>query len=150
MSFGHVSQHGSKMILSSDGAQGWKSVCTKTKINLEVVHGKWEFLRKVKTRKKASGVACAGTQCIDRFRQGLDDFIPASVVNKQKGKLNTRLLTYVYSYMWRYQLPADANFQMKLGQLAKKAKLNWRVKKESCARLSGTQKLVKQNGIPTW
>ena len=124
MSFGHVSQHGSKMILYSDGAQGWKFVCTQKKNNLEVVHGKWEFLRKVKTRKKASGVACAGTQCIDRFWQGLHDFIPASVVNKQKGKLNTRLLTYVYSYMWRYQLPADANFQMKLGQLAKKAKLN--------------------------
>ena len=64
------------------------------------------------------------TTYIDRFWQGLDDFIPASVVNKQKGKLNTRLLTYVYSYMWRYHLPADANFQMKLGQLAKKAKLN--------------------------
>ena len=120
----HVSQHGSKMILYSDGAQGWKSVCTDKRIfNLEVVHGKWEFLRKVKTRKKASGVACAGTQCIDRFWQGLDDFIPANVVNKQQGKLNDRLLTYVYSYMWRYHLPADANFQMKLGQLAKKAKL---------------------------
>ena len=61
MSFGHVSQHGSKMILYSVGAQGWKSVCTQKKNNLEVVHGKWEFLRKVKTRKKASGVACAGT-----------------------------------------------------------------------------------------
>ena len=72
----------------------------------------------------SAAVACAGTQCIDRFWQGLDDFIPASVVNKKQGKLNTRLLTYVYSYMWRYHLPADVNFQMKLGQLAKKAKVN--------------------------
>ena len=119
----HVTQHGSKMILYSDGAQSWKCVCTEKKIfNLEVVHGKWEFLRKVKTRKKASGVACAGRQCIDRFWQGLDAFIPANVVNKKQGKLNTRLLTYVYSYMWRYHLPADVNFQMKLGQLAKKTK----------------------------
>ena len=69
-------------------------------------------------------LACAGTQCIDRFWQGLDDFIPASVVNKKQGNLNSRLLTYVYSYMWRYHLPADVNFQMKLGQLAKKAKVN--------------------------
>ena len=58
-----------------------------------------------------AAVACAGTQCIDRFWQGLDGFIPASVLNKKQGKLNTRL-------------PADVNFQMKLGQLAKKAKVN--------------------------
>jgi len=71
-----------------------------------------------------AAVACAGKQCIDRFWQGLDDFILASVVNKKQGKLNNRLLTYVYSIMWRYHLPADVNFQMKLGQLAKKAKVN--------------------------
>ena len=104
--------------------------------------GNGNFCVKWKTRKKASGVACAGTQCIDRFWQGLDDFIPASVVNKQKGKLNTRVLTYVYSYiMFRYQLPADANFQMKLGQLAKKAKLNWREKKKATRDFLGPRNL---------
>ena len=127
----HVNQHGSKMILYSDGGQGWKSVCTKKKIILEVVHGKLEFLRKVKTRKKASGVACAGTQCIDRFWQGLDDFIPVSVMNKQKGKLNTRLLTYVYSYMWhhvavplagRCELPDEAGSAGEEGQTQLKGK----------------------------
>ena len=73
----HVNQHGSKMILYSDGAPSWKSVCTNKKIfNLEVVHGKWEFLRKVKTRKKASGVACAGTQCIDFGKDWMISFLP--------------------------------------------------------------------------
>ena len=100
-------------------------VGTEKKIfNLKVVHGKWEFLRKVQARKKTSGVAWAGTQCIDRFWQGLDDLIPASVVNKKQERLNTRLLTYVYTYMWRHHLPADANFHMKLRQLAQKAKPN--------------------------
>ena len=61
-------------------------------------------------------------------------FLPVSWI-KSKEKLNTRLLTYVYSYMWRYHLPADVNFHLKLGQLAKKAKVNWTAEKEKPARV---------------
>ena len=66
MSFGHVSQHGSKMMLYSDGAeaQGWKIEHSLADLSVQL-------------------------------------HVAAPV-----------------------QLPADANFQMKLGQLAKKAKLN--------------------------
>ena len=40
----HVNQHASKMILF-DGAQGWKSVCTEKKNNLEVVHDTEKSIR---------------------------------------------------------------------------------------------------------
>ena len=39
----------------------------------------------------------------------LISFLPVSWI-KSKENSNTRLLTNVYSYMWRYHLPADVNF----------------------------------------
>ena len=100
-----------------------------------------------------AAVACAGTQCIDRFWQGLDDFIPASVVNKKQGKLNTRLsrlLTYVYSYMWRYHLPVMWTSKWSLVSWQKKPKRTEQLKKKTCARFSPTHQHVKHNRMARW
>ena len=81
------------------------------------------------TEKKTSGVACAGTQCIDRFWQGLDDFIPASVMNEKQGRLNTRLLTFVYSYMWRYCTTCQ------LMRTSRSSSVSWRRRQRSTERV---------------
>ena len=82
--------------------------------SFHVKHTKMEFVKKV---KKGAGHILTGTQCIDRFWQSVDSYIPSSVQSKRDMTVNPRLLMYLYSYIWRSQLPKKANFAKHLGKI---------------------------------
>ena len=79
---------------------------------------KFEFARKV-ARAKQPKMAVAGTQCIDRWWQALDTFIPREIANKtaQGGPINPKLLDYMWTWLWRYHLPRDVDFRKALAKI---------------------------------
>ena len=60
------------------------------------------------------GVLLAGTQCVDRFWQGLDRYMPATIHSKKDAGVNPRVLIYLYSFVWRSQLKIDCDFRKQL------------------------------------
>ena len=85
-----------------------------------VSHKRWEFTRNLPVKKKPSSMSSvAGTQCVDRWWQALDRFIPSQLHKKLgKGKgLNENLFSYVFAFVWRDQLPRDVDMRAALGAL---------------------------------
>ena len=117
--FKHVGLgRGLRTQVHSDGAPCWPKIVKGMKKNsvrsFHVKHNKMEFVKKV---KKGAGHILTGTQCIDRFWQSVDSYIPSSVQSKRDMTVNPRLLMYLYSYIWRSQLPKKANFAKHLGKI---------------------------------
>ena len=125
--FKHVGPgRGLRTQVHSDGAPCWPKIVEGMKKNsvcsFHVKHNKMEFVKEV---KKGAGHILTGTQCIDRFWQSVDSYIPSSVQSKREMTvnprllmyLNPRLLMYLYSYIWRSQLPKKANFAKHLGKI---------------------------------
>ena len=113
--------HFKKCQLHSDGAKkSWKAMVNRQNSpNIEsfhVSHAKTEFARKMKRRTTPKCVV-AGTQCIDRFWQNLEDFVPLSLHSKEGPGLGVSptLLTYVHAFLWRVNLPENVNMMKALG-----------------------------------
>ena len=90
-----------QILLYSDGAKAWESVCQQSRIkNFPVVHGKHQFTRKLKVMKKP-GATLAGTQAVDRWWQSLGRYIPSSLNNKDwsQGSLNQKLIRYMHAFV---------------------------------------------------
>ena len=114
-------------LLHTDGNMNWQreleaaGIPTARVINLNVSHRKKQLLKKqvVKLGKQKKKEVSVATQIIDRWWQSFDDFIPPQVKNKEgKGKgVNPKLIDYVYGYVWRAQLPVDADFRLELGKI---------------------------------
>ena len=109
--------------LFSDGARGWPAALKKSRLasridHYHVRHNKHEYCKRVKTQKKSKPIL-AGTQCIDRFWQSLDKFIPAQIASKEgKGKgANERLLDYIFAFVWRSQLSPLADMRDAIGNI---------------------------------
>ena len=91
----------------------------KTKVK-HVVHKKLQFTKKLskfKTPKNTSRTA--GTQVIDRRWETLDRFSPPQLNTKngKGGVVNDRLFEYLFSGLWRYQLPANSDMMLRMGKL---------------------------------
>ena len=107
--------------LHSDGARSWPTWCSQKKPKVQkfhVKHNKHEFAKKVKSRKKP-GFVVAGTQCIDRWWQSLENAFPNSlhVKNKGHGGICAKLMLYVWGFVWRSNLPNRCNLTKELGQI---------------------------------
>ena len=101
--------HGKKTLLHSDEAQAWpKLVADVGKNSLEshhVNHSKHEFARSVSVKKGArKRPACfiVGTQCIDRWWQTLQDFIPTQLHSYKGKEANRDFFLYMHSFVWRH------------------------------------------------
>ena len=109
--------------LFSDGAPAWPNAARGLEGKVKCVavsHKRWEFTRKLPLKKKPSSMSSvAGTQCVDRWWQSLDRFIPSQLHKKLgKGKgLNENLFSYVFAFVWRDQLPRDVDMRAALGAL---------------------------------
>ena len=71
-------------------------------------------------KKKPSKISnVAGTQCVDRWWNGLDRFTPSQLHGKQGkgGAINENLYNYVFAFVWRDQLPHDADMRAEIGAL---------------------------------
>ena len=67
-----------------------------------------------------------GTQIADRQWRSVDDYIPISWKAKKNGDVNDHLSTYLYSWVWRTWLPADADMELELGKLCSRHnELGW-------------------------
>ena len=69
-------------------------------------------------RRKVPKRVVTGTQCIDRYWQSLQKFLPSSV-NSQAGRgqgVNRRLLQYIFSIVWRSALKDDCELIQELSE----------------------------------
>jgi len=109
-------------VLFSDGAPSWpkavKKVCNKKVKTASVSHKKFQFVNKL--RKKPVGASrTAGTQCIDRWWESLDAFVPRQLSAKthKGGPVNQRLFNYCFAFAWRAQLAANADLRAEVGKI---------------------------------
>ena len=104
----------SQVRVYSDGAKSWERVCREQRLtNCHVKHNKHEWAKEQPGKKKGKCVV-AGTQCIDRWWQSLDDWLPRSISNKKHGDVNPRIWRYLYAFIWRYHLPLQVDFRRAL------------------------------------
>jgi L-rhamnose mutarotase len=87
--------------------------------NLSVSHKNNQFVKKFDLKKKAKYSNVAGTQAVDRWWEGLDNFIPPQLHNKtgKGGKINAALFDYVFSFVWRSSLPAKIDLKKEIGKI---------------------------------
>lgn len=108
-------------ILFSDGAKGWpKAIKQSGRRNIKnyaVSHKKFQFTAKLR-KKPIGGSRTAGTQCIDRWWESLDSFIPSQLHAKRKGGgINEAITDYCFAFAWRSHLRADADMRASLGKI---------------------------------
>ena len=104
-------------MLFSDGALAWPAECEVLKLkNISVRHGRQQFARKIR-KQKAGGVTTAGTQVLDRWWQGLDEFVPSQLHNKSDHGENPMLRRYAYAYLWRYHIRNRTNLLDAFGDI---------------------------------
>lgn len=109
--------------LFSDGAHAWQAATKAQKLskvkNLSVSHKNNQFVKKFDLKKKAKYSNVAGTQAVDRWWEGLDNFIPPQLHNKtgKGGKINAALFDYVFSFVWRSSLPAKIDLKKEIGKI---------------------------------
>ena len=76
-------------------------------------HSKHEFARRVSQMRggrKRPACFIVGTQCIDRWLQSLQDYVPSQLHSKKEKEANPDLFRYMHSFVWRYQLPIENDF----------------------------------------
>ena len=109
--------------LFSDGAPAWPKAVKAVPGNIKAVavsHKNVQFTRKWCLKNKPSKISSvAGTQCVDRWWNGLDRFTPSQLHGKQGkgGAINENLYNYVFAFVWRDQLPHDADMRAEIGAL---------------------------------
>ena len=72
-----------------------KGLQTKNVKSYNVKHNKHQFVKRI--RLKDGRKVLTGSQCIDRWWQFLDLYVPCTVKRKQDRMVSVRLLEYVYS-----------------------------------------------------
>ena len=123
-----VSNKGKKSTLFIDGCEAWskasKKICRHVFVK-RVNYKKMEFACTNNIDRKGE-VALRGAQAIDRRWQGLDKYIPQTVVAKVKKDVNGAIATYIFSWVWRTWLPKDHNLLEEVGKLCKRHReLGW-------------------------
>lgn len=105
-------------VLHSDGAKSWpkanKKVHGKKVEHAAVSHKNFQFVKRLRTKKQpVGGARSAGTQCIDRWWESLDAYVPKQLTSKtaKGGDINTALFDYCFSFVWRSQLPTSTNMR---------------------------------------
>jgi len=111
--------------LYTDGAPGWQSALNalgrKDIKNWMVKHVKKEYTKRMQKKPRYGGSRVAGTQCIDRWWLSLDRYVPSNLRNKtgHNGNVNNNIINYIYSFVWRSNLPTKADFREELGRICK-------------------------------
>ena len=109
--------------LFSDGAPAWPKAVKAVPGNIKAVavtRTKIQFTGKWCLKKRPSKISnVAGTQCVDRWWNGLDRFIPSQLHRKQGkgGAINENLYNFVFAVVWRDHLPHDANMRAEIEAL---------------------------------
>ena len=109
-------------MLHSDGAKSWPKANKKVHGNkvkhAAVNHTKFQFVKKLR-KKPVGGSRSAGTQCIDRWWESLDAYVPKQLRSKttQGGDINAALFDYVFSFVWRSQLPTNTDMRAAICKL---------------------------------
>ena len=112
-----------KSLLNADGSAAWKAAARLVAPHLlhrNVVHSQNEYTRKVRTPPGFSNVT--GTQCVDSRWNRLDDYIPNEVTTKVGKKVNPELLTYIWTWVWRFNRDHNEDLQTALGRLCRESR----------------------------
>ena len=105
----HVRRSGrDKAVLFSDGALAWPAECKVLKLKNKFLFAMGANNSPAEFESRGQE-ATAGTQVLDRWWQGLDEFVPPQLRKKHEHGENPMLRRYAYAYLWRYHIPNGTN-----------------------------------------